>query len=63
MRSAGYGATVSSGSMRCFRTMGMISMADEFTMSHIFRASRQKVWDAWTRPEILAQWFGPKARR
>jgi uncharacterized protein YndB with AHSA1/START domain len=40
--------------------MGMISMADEFTMSHIFRASRQKVWDAWTRPEILAQWFGPK---
>ena len=38
----------------------MIPMADEFTISRIFKASRQKVWDAWTKPELLALWFGPK---
>jgi uncharacterized protein YndB with AHSA1/START domain len=43
--------------------MGTISMADEFTMSHLCKAPRQKVWDAWTRPEILAQWFGPKGSK
>lgn len=35
-------------------------MADEFTMSRLFRAPRQRLWDAWTRPETLARWFGPK---
>lgn len=35
-------------------------MVDEFTMSRLFRAPRQTVWDAWTKPEILTQWFGPK---
>lgn len=35
-------------------------MTAPFTMSHIFRAPRQKVWDAWTRPEQIARWFGPK---
>ena len=35
-------------------------MADEFTMVRLFKAPRAKVWDAWTRPDLLAQWFGPK---
>lgn len=35
-------------------------MADEFTMVRLFRAPRAKVWDAWTKPELLASWFGPK---
>jgi uncharacterized protein YndB with AHSA1/START domain len=35
-------------------------MADEFTMSRLFKAPRQAVWDAWTNPELLARWFGPK---
>lgn len=38
----------------------MTGMADEFTMSRLFKAPRQKLWDAWTRPELLATWFGPK---
>lgn len=38
-------------------------MADEFTISRIFKAPRQKVWDAWTKPELLVQWFGPKGTR
>ncbi len=32
----------------------------EFTMSHLFKAPRQKVWDAWANPGTLTQWFGPK---
>lgn len=32
----------------------------DFTISRIFNAPRQRVWDAWTRPEMLGRWFGPK---
>jgi len=39
----------------------MTTAADaEFVISRLFKAPRQQVWEAWTRPEILAQWFGPK---
>jgi len=31
-----------------------------FTISRRFAAPRARVWDAWTRPEQLALWFGPK---
>jgi uncharacterized protein YndB with AHSA1/START domain len=31
-----------------------------FTITRTFAAPRARVWDAWTRPEALAQWFGPK---
>ena len=34
--------------------------APSFTITRAFGASRARVWDAWTRPEALAQWFGPK---
>lgn len=32
----------------------------EFTLSHVFDAPRQLVWQAWTEPEQLARWWGPK---
>ena len=35
-------------------------MAPEFVISHIFKAPREKVWAAWTQPEKLALWLGPK---
>jgi uncharacterized protein YndB with AHSA1/START domain len=35
-------------------------MADEFRISHVFKAPRRKVWNAWTQPEKLVRWFGPK---
>ena len=31
-----------------------------FTITRAFNAPRARVWDAWTKPEALAQWFGPK---
>ncbi|HEU0098713.1 MAG TPA: SRPBCC domain-containing protein [Allosphingosinicella sp.] len=31
-----------------------------FAISRAFAAPRARVWDAWTNPEALAQWFGPK---
>ena len=31
-----------------------------FTITRAFAAPRTRVWDAWTRPEALARWFGPK---
>lgn len=31
-----------------------------FVLSRVFRAPRQLVFDAWTKPEHLAKWFGPK---
>ncbi|HZZ20270.1 MAG TPA: SRPBCC domain-containing protein [Opitutaceae bacterium] len=35
-------------------------LASEFTISRIFDAPRQLVWDAWTQAERLAGWWGPK---
>lgn len=31
-----------------------------FTITRVFDASRERVWAAWTDPERLAAWFGPK---
>ncbi len=31
-----------------------------FVISRAFDAPRARVWKAWTQPEDLAQWFGPK---
>ncbi|MFO1089053.1 MAG: SRPBCC domain-containing protein [Hyphomicrobiales bacterium] len=31
-----------------------------FTITRTFNAPRARVWAAWTKPEALAQWFGPK---
>jgi uncharacterized protein YndB with AHSA1/START domain len=31
-----------------------------FAVTRAFDAARSRLWDAWTRPEALAQWFGPK---
>jgi uncharacterized protein YndB with AHSA1/START domain len=32
----------------------------EFTISRVFDAPRKLVWQAWSEPERLAQWWGPK---
>ncbi|QEH77458.1 SRPBCC domain-containing protein [Sphingomonas sp. C8-2] len=37
-----------------------MSNTDEFVMSRLFKAPRDRVWAAWTRPEQLARWFGPR---
>ena len=33
---------------------------EEFIISRTFDAPRTLVWQAWTEPERLAQWWGPK---
>jgi uncharacterized protein YndB with AHSA1/START domain len=38
-------------------------MSNEFRIERVFAAPRDVVWDAWTRPEQLAQWFGPKGTK
>jgi uncharacterized protein YndB with AHSA1/START domain len=37
-----------------------VSAATEFTFSRTFDASRQQVWNAFTQPEHLKHWWGPK---
>jgi uncharacterized protein YndB with AHSA1/START domain len=32
----------------------------EIVMTRVFDASRRLVWDAFTRPELLKRWFGPR---
>jgi uncharacterized protein YndB with AHSA1/START domain len=32
----------------------------DFTISRSFNAPRERVWKAWTDPQALAQWWGPK---
>ena len=33
---------------------------ETFMITRTFAAPRSLVWKAWTKPEMLAQWFGPK---
>jgi len=35
-------------------------MPPEFRTERLFAAPRETVWDAWTIPDQLAQWMGPK---
>jgi uncharacterized protein YndB with AHSA1/START domain len=35
-------------------------MAKEITVRRVFDAPRQLVWNAWTDPEQLAQWWGKR---
>ena len=35
-------------------------MNDEFTISRVYDAPRERVWQAWTEPERLKRWWGPK---
>jgi uncharacterized protein YndB with AHSA1/START domain len=39
--------------------MAEISTAP-FTISRVFDAPRDRVWKAWTEPERLKQWWGPR---
>lgn len=32
-------------------------------MTRVIKASRQRVFDAWTRPEFIRQWFGPEVKK
>lgn len=34
--------------------------ATRFTLTRLFAAPRDRVWAAWTQPDQLAAWFGPK---
>ena len=32
----------------------------EIALTRMFDAPRQVVWDAFTKPELLKRWFGPR---
>ena len=35
----------------------------QLRLERVIRADRQRVWDAWTRPELLQQWSAPEGLR
>jgi len=43
-------------------TGNKVEMAGEraVTMTRVFNAPRQLVWDAFSKPELLKRWFGPR---
>lgn len=32
-----------------------------YVLERVFEASREAVWSAWTDPQLLSQWYGPRA--
>lgn len=36
-------------------------MAKDVVITRIFDAPRDRVWKAWTEPEIMKRWWGPKS--
>ena len=39
--------------------MASSTFTETLTLERVFNASVDKVFDAWTKAEVLAQWFGP----
>ena len=35
-------------------------MDDSLVIERVFNASRQLVWDAWSKPELMKKWWGPE---
>ena len=35
-------------------------MTDRFEITRMFAAPRVRLWDAWTKPEEITAWLGPK---
>jgi uncharacterized protein YndB with AHSA1/START domain len=33
---------------------------ETFVITRVVAAPRDRVWDAWTKPDLYARWFGPK---
>jgi uncharacterized protein YndB with AHSA1/START domain len=40
--------------------MAEAATAQEITITRVFDAPREIVWKAWTEPEQLARWWGPR---
>jgi len=40
--------------------MSTATTTEDFTITRVFNAPREKVWRAWTEAESLAKWWGPK---
>jgi len=36
------------------------SKSKDFAITRVFDAPRALVWQAWTAPKMMAQWFGPR---
>jgi uncharacterized protein YndB with AHSA1/START domain len=43
--------------------MAETATAQEITIRRVFEAPRELVWKAWTEPERLAEWWGPRGSR
>lgn len=42
-------------------TLQVITQGDrEVVLTRVFQAPRSKIFDAWTKPELLTRWFGPR---
>ena len=44
-------------------TRAAFASTQPFVTSRVFDAPRELVWKAWTEPERMAQWFGPKGSK
>lgn len=46
--------------LKQYQEKGRFDIQNEFAIARTFDAPRHLVWKAWTEPERLAQWWGPK---
>jgi uncharacterized protein YndB with AHSA1/START domain len=43
------------------KTRSKDTQNQELFITRIFDAPRERVWKAWTEPELMKRWWGPKA--
>jgi uncharacterized protein YndB with AHSA1/START domain len=41
-------------------TKSVVNETERMTITRVFDAPRELVWKAWTEPEYVMQWWGPK---
>ena len=55
-----YLKTVTQRRMRKERNMAAKNKSNEIKITRVYDAPVEAVWDAWTDPEQVAQWWGPR---
>jgi uncharacterized protein YndB with AHSA1/START domain len=61
MQRHGWGQMLKNLDLYLLRSRQGIKQDESVVLERVFNAPRQLVWDAWTKPEMMKKWWGPRA--
>lgn len=60
MQRHGWGQILKNLELHLLRSRQGIKQEEAVVMERVLNAPRQLVWDAWTKPEMMKKWWGPR---